>query len=70
MDYFAESYLPEIFCLLAQTSLALVAILKIRDNRYDFPIKQFGPVATITAIICFLLCSVFNLVGRLIEDYL
>lgn len=51
---------------MAQFTITAVSIIRIRDNRDEFPVRQLGPASTIVCSLCFLLTSVLNLVGKII----
>ena len=53
-------------CLVAQFSITAVSIIRIWDNREEFPVRQLGPASTIVCSLCLLFTNVLNLVGKII----
>lgn len=63
-----QTYAPEILCLLTQFILTIVSVIRINQNRSEFPIKQFGPASSILCAICFFAANTINFVGRIVKD--
>lgn len=65
-----QTYAPQILCLGTQSILTIVSVIRVNQNRHEFPIKQFGPTSTILCAICFLLGNVVSLFGRIVKSQL
>jgi hypothetical protein len=63
------TYAPEGVCISAQFLITAIAILRIRDNQDEFPVRQLGPGSTIICILCFFLSNLFLIIGRIIVQY-
>lgn len=66
MEDIANGYAPEIICLISQIIATTYTLIRLRDNQFEFPVKQLSPIITAAALMCFILANLVSFIARII----